>query len=90
VSERLLKTRELADLLGFSMATIQDWVEAGSIPAFKPGGRLRFRLSEVETWLESKRASAGGEVSATPSKRSPRGVVSHLSATPRMAGGEDA
>ena len=55
MSERLLTARELADLLGFSAATIVDWAEAGKMPGFKIGGRLRFRMSEVETWLEGRR-----------------------------------
>jgi excisionase family DNA binding protein len=54
--ERLLSARELAELLGFSSATIQDWVERGELPAFKLGGRLRFRESEVLAWLEERRA----------------------------------
>jgi excisionase family DNA binding protein len=89
MSERLLNTRELGELLGFSAGWVQDRYEADDLPGFKLGGRLRFRSSEVEAWLESKRASAGGEAPATP-LRSPGGVVSHLPATPRKRGGEDA
>jgi excisionase family DNA binding protein len=83
VTEPLLTARELGLLLGFSAATIVDWAEANKLPAFKIGGRLRFRESEVLAWLETKRAGAGGEVSATPSKRPPDRVVSHLSAAPK-------
>jgi excisionase family DNA binding protein len=53
--DRLLKAHELAALLGFSAATIVDWAAAGQLPCFKVGGRLRFRLGEVETWLEAQR-----------------------------------
>ena len=53
--ERLLTARELGELLGFSAATIVDWAEAERIPSFKVGGRLRFRPSEVEAWLEEGR-----------------------------------
>ena len=56
MTEKLLTSRELADALGFSPATIQDWSEAGRIPGFRVGGRLRFRASEVEAWLEGCRA----------------------------------
>ncbi len=69
MSERLLTSREVAEYLGYSTATIQDWFEAGKLPGLKPGGpggRLRFRLSEIEAWLESKRAGAGGEVAPVP------------------------
>ena len=81
MSEPLLTARDLGELLGFSAATIVDWAEAGKVPAFKIGGRLRFRESEVLAWLETQRASAGGEAPATP-QRSP-GVVSLTPATPK-------
>lgn len=55
MSERLLTSRELAALLGFSPAWVQDQFEAGKLPGFRVGGRLRFRLSEVEAWLEGCR-----------------------------------
>jgi len=55
MSEHLLTSRELADLLGFSPAWVQDQFEAGRLPGFRVGGRLRFRLSEVDAWLEEHR-----------------------------------
>jgi excisionase family DNA binding protein len=58
MTERLLTARELGELLGFAPATIVDWAEAGKVPAFKVGGRLRFRASEVEAWLEAQRLGA--------------------------------
>jgi excisionase family DNA binding protein len=48
VTERLLTARELGELLGFAPATIVDWFEAGKLPGFRIGGRLRFRPSEIE------------------------------------------
>lgn len=89
MSERLLTARELGELLGFSPATIVDWAEAGKLPAFKIGGRLRFRESEVMEWLETKRPGAEEKLSTTP--RAPgRSVVSPTSTTPRRGGEEDA
>lgn len=58
MSEPLLTARQLADLLGFQAGTIVDWAERGDVPAFKVGGRLRFRESEVEEWLQERRLSA--------------------------------
>jgi PTS system nitrogen regulatory IIA component len=55
VNERLLTARELGELLGFAAGTIVDWAERGDVPAFKVGGRLRFRESEVLEWLERRR-----------------------------------
>lgn len=55
-ADRLLTAAEVAELLGFSAATILDWAEAGKLPHFKINGRaLRFRESEVEAWLEQQR-----------------------------------
>src|SRR5437667_8595644 len=53
--EPLLTAQQLGALLGFAPGTIVDWAEAGKLPAFKIGGRLRFRLSEVEAWIEEQR-----------------------------------
>ena len=65
VADRLLTAAELGELLGFAAGTIVDWAEKGTIPAFKLGGRLRFRESEVLDWLEAHRVgpspiAAGG------------------------------
>jgi excisionase family DNA binding protein len=60
--ERLLTARETAELLGFAAGTIVDWAESESLPAFKVGGRLRFRESEVLSWLEEHRLSAAQAV----------------------------
>jgi excisionase family DNA binding protein len=92
VSERepLLTARELADYLGFQASTIVDWSEAGVVPAFKLGGRLRFRLSEVEDWLEQRRLNgpgAGGEVAPVPFQ-SPDPRLSLTSAPVPSRGGE--
>jgi excisionase family DNA binding protein len=85
VTEPLLTARELADLLGFSAATVVDWAEQGKLPAFKVGGRLRFRLAEVEEWLEGRRVvrpDGGGETPVTP-PRPANDVVSALPVTRR-------
>ncbi len=57
--EPLIRARDVAELLDYSPATIVDWAEAGRIPHFKVGGRLRFRWSEVEAWLEEGRRGPG-------------------------------
>jgi PTS system nitrogen regulatory IIA component len=74
VSERLLTARELAELLGFAAGTIVDWAERGKVPAFKVGGRLRFRESEVETWLEAQRLGEGNP-QTTFVARGPEAVI---------------
>lgn len=72
--EKMLSAAELAELLGFSPATIVDWSERGTIPSFKVGGRLRFRESEVLTWLEEHRQGSG-VTPVTPEEASVRPKV---------------
>ena len=55
VMERLITARDVAEMLGFAPGTIVDWAEAGKLPAYKIGGRLRFRLSEIEAFVQEKR-----------------------------------
>jgi excisionase family DNA binding protein len=90
MSDRLLTAAELAELLGFAAGTVVDWAEAGTIPAFKIGGRLRFRESEVLAWLEAQRIGpgTGGEVLPTPTVPT-QGVVSQALPTP-LGGGTNA
>lgn len=54
--ERLLSTEELAEFLGITTQRIHDMRYKGiGPPAIKLGHRtLRFRLSEVEAWLEDR------------------------------------
>ncbi len=88
MTERLLTSLEVAELLGFAAGTVVDWAEAGTVPAFKVGGRLRFRESEVVEWLERRRLNkldGGGETPVTP-PRPAGGVVSGLPVT-RSRGG---
>jgi predicted DNA-binding transcriptional regulator AlpA len=57
--EHLLKTRDVAALLGVEMGTVYDYWEAKLLPGFRLGGRergpLRFRSDEIEAVLESWR-----------------------------------
>jgi excisionase family DNA binding protein len=93
VNDRLLTAADLADRLGFAAGTIVDWAEAGTIPAFKLGGRLRFRLSEVDAWLEERRLKRPGrkeEVLATPLRTPGPGRIVSLASNPDSQGGDDA
>jgi excisionase family DNA binding protein len=54
--ERLLKARDVAELLGLEMSTVLDRFQRGELPGFRLGGKggpVRFRLSEIEEWLET-------------------------------------
>ena len=75
MSERLLTAAEVAEMLGFAAGTVVDWSEQGTIPAFKIGGRLRFKESELLAWLEERRTGNGGGRSANHATPPPGGVV---------------
>jgi excisionase family DNA binding protein len=50
--EPLLTVSELAQLTKIAKSTLYDWVHQGYIPHLKLGSCVRFRASEVNTWLE--------------------------------------
>jgi excisionase family DNA binding protein len=56
MSECLLTTRQVAELLGLSNeAVLRRW-RAGDLPGFRLSTKvLRFRESEILAWLESRR-----------------------------------
>jgi excisionase family DNA binding protein len=56
VTERMVTAAQLAETLGLATGTVLDWFEAGLLPGFKLNGRsVRFRVTEVEAWLEEQR-----------------------------------
>ena len=67
--ERLLRAREVAELLDVSPATVLDWWQDGRIPGFRVAGRaVRFRETEIMAWLESGRRGPAVERPASLSR----------------------
>jgi excisionase family DNA binding protein len=93
VTERLLTTRELAEMLALSPETVLRRWRAGELPGFRLAPNvLRFRLAEIETWLEGQRngPGAGGEVAPVPSRSpEPRRSLS-VAPVPNREGEDDA
>jgi len=60
--ERLLRAREVAEMLGVSMDWVLDRWQEGALPGFKlgpsPQSPVRFRMSELDAWLENHRGGA--------------------------------
>ncbi len=59
-TERLLNTEQLSEVTGIAAVTLRNWrINHNGPPYFKVGPTLvRYRLSEVEQWLnESRRTS---------------------------------
>ena len=51
--DKLLTKQELADWLGVKVTTVNNWIAQRRIPYIKlaAGNLVRFRQSQVETWL---------------------------------------
>jgi excisionase family DNA binding protein len=52
--ERLLTVPELAQLTGLPISRVYSKVASQEIPHLRFGKYRRFRLSEVQTWLEAR------------------------------------
>jgi len=51
-SERLLRTKEVAQWLGISSRTVRLWAECSELPAVKIGRQWRFQREAVLEWME--------------------------------------
>jgi excisionase family DNA binding protein len=59
--EPLLSIEALAEYLDVPVATIRDWRSDGKGPcAIRVGGRVRFAVSDVLTWLAAQREAEPG------------------------------
>lgn len=56
-TERLQSVEEIAAYLGVSKETVRAWVKKGSIPFLKVGRQYKFRLSEIDVWLDSGKSA---------------------------------
>ncbi len=59
--ERFITVDDLADVLGVPPSWIYERTARGEIPFYRVGRYVRFRLSEVEDWLEQQRLSGGSD-----------------------------
>ncbi|MFH1904323.1 MAG: helix-turn-helix domain-containing protein [bacterium] len=52
--ERLLTTKQLAEVLQVAPSTVYFWVHSGFIPYLKLGKCVRFNEKAVSKWVESR------------------------------------
>jgi len=75
MSGRLLTARQVADMIGVSAETVLRWTRRGDLPAIRlPGGAIRYREAELDSWIEGRATSARGSVSS-PTGRRPAGTL---------------
>ena len=51
--ERWLSLEEIAKHVGCSKDTIRAWIKKGPVPYHKVGRMYKFKISEVDAWIES-------------------------------------
>lgn len=61
MSDRLMSTGDVAEVLGVSEATVKRWADAGTLSCIRtPGGHRKFRLRDIAMHLASRRGSGSG------------------------------
>jgi excisionase family DNA binding protein len=87
---RLLTTREVADQLGLSPATVLRRWRAGEIPGYRLASNcLRFDPDELASWLQSTRAAhySGATLQHARSEASGPALSAKIEADPPTQGG---
>lgn len=51
--ERWQSLEEISKHLGVSKDTIRGWIKKGTIPHYKVGRQYKFKISEVDAWIQS-------------------------------------
>ena len=58
--ERWVSLTEICEHLGFSKDTVKKLVNEQGMPAYKPDDRIwKFKISEVDEWVKTKRILLG-------------------------------
>jgi excisionase family DNA binding protein len=87
ITAPLLTARVVAELLGVHTETVLRWYRRGDLPAIQmPGGAIRFRSDELETWITGRATPGRGSLSTVPSERRPSVTVSVVN---RLEGNEE-
>ena len=55
--EHLVGIEDVASYLDISKDTIRSWIKKGTIPFRKVGRQYKFRLSEVNAWVDSGKSA---------------------------------
>ncbi|GIW47448.1 MAG: hypothetical protein KatS3mg078_1325 [Deltaproteobacteria bacterium] len=58
--ERYLTLRETAEMLKVSLSYIQRLSATRELPVVKLGRAVRIKASDLDAWIESKKANKGG------------------------------
>ena len=53
--EKLLTIQELSEFIQVSRSTLYEWTHTDFIPHYKLPKGVRFKMSEIEEWLQKRR-----------------------------------
>lgn len=62
--DEFLTVSEIAELLKLNQQTIRNWIDAGKLPAFHIGRRVRVKREDFERLLEESYSGRSGSDSA--------------------------
>jgi excisionase family DNA binding protein len=58
--ESFLTVAEVAEMLKLNQQTVRNWIDQGSLPAFRVGRRVRIKRSDFERVLERSYTAGAG------------------------------
>lgn len=61
MTEQILTVKDVADYLRVNERTVYRMAVAGRLPAFKVGGSWRFKMEELQQWIQEQHNQAGNQ-----------------------------
>lgn len=52
-TERWVSSKEVSEHLGINKDTLQRWIKNGTVPCHRVGRLWKFRISEIDNWVEN-------------------------------------
>lgn len=59
--EKWVSLEEIAKHMGLSKDTIRNYIKKGQIPYYRIGKQYKFKISEIDTWIESGKSASISE-----------------------------
>lgn len=56
-SEKWANLEEVAEHTGLSKDTIRNYIKKNAIPFYRIGKQYKFKISEIDTWIESGKSA---------------------------------
>ena len=55
--EKWVSLEEIADHMGISKDTIRNYIKKEQIPYYRIGKQYKFKISEIDAWIESSKSA---------------------------------